>query len=75
MQMCPNCDRVYDESEYSHCPYCHPYDEDDGRERTVSYAITVYRLPCTSATCQVKCNSKLEKISEGEFQLRHLRGR
>lgn len=22
MQMCPNCDRVYDESEYSHCPYC-----------------------------------------------------
>ena len=27
------------------------------------------------ATCQVKCNSKLEKISEGEFQLRHLRGR
>ena len=28
-----------------------------------------------SATCQVKCNSKLEKISEGEFQLRHLRGR
>ena len=35
MQMCPNCDRVYDESEYSRCPYCHPYDEDDGRERTV----------------------------------------
>ncbi len=27
------------------------------------------------ASCQVKCNSKLEKISEGEFQLRHLRGR
>ncbi|MDD6039574.1 MAG: hypothetical protein PUD63_00065 [Clostridia bacterium] len=22
MQMCPNCDRVYDESEYSRCPYC-----------------------------------------------------
>lgn len=22
MQMCPFCDRVYDESEYSHCPYC-----------------------------------------------------
>ena len=35
MQMCPFCDKVYDESEYSHCPYCHPYDEDDGRERTV----------------------------------------
>lgn len=22
MQMCPNCDNIYDESEYSHCPYC-----------------------------------------------------
>lgn len=22
MQMCPNCDKVYDESEYSSCPYC-----------------------------------------------------
>lgn len=22
MQMCPDCDNVYDESEYSHCPYC-----------------------------------------------------
>lgn len=21
--MCPNCDRVYDESEYSRCPYCY----------------------------------------------------
>lgn len=22
MQMCPGCDRVYDEEEYSECPYC-----------------------------------------------------
>ena len=22
MQMCPSCDKVYDESEYSRCPYC-----------------------------------------------------
>ena len=22
MQQCPECDRVYDESEYSKCPYC-----------------------------------------------------
>ena len=29
MQMCPFCDRVYDESEYSRCPYCH---DDDDRE-------------------------------------------
>ena len=33
MQMCPFCDHVYDESEYSHCPYCsgelNEYDDDD----------------------------------------------
>ena len=22
MQQCPDCGRVYDESEYTHCPYC-----------------------------------------------------
>lgn len=22
MQMCPNCDNVYDESDYAGCPYC-----------------------------------------------------
>lgn len=22
MQTCPYCDKEYDESEYSHCPYC-----------------------------------------------------
>ena len=22
MQMCPSCDKIYDESEYSRCPYC-----------------------------------------------------
>ena len=26
MQMCPWCDTVYDESEYSKCPRCHPDD-------------------------------------------------
>ena len=31
MQMCPFCDKVYDESEYNHCPYCSGelYDDDD----------------------------------------------
>ncbi|MBQ8167915.1 hypothetical protein IJZ97_00650 [bacterium] len=24
MQMCPFCGKVYDESEYSKCPVCHP---------------------------------------------------
>lgn len=35
MQMCPNCDRVYDESEYSRCPYCSgelEIEEDEVRE-------------------------------------------
>ena len=35
MQMCPNCDSLYDESEYCHCPYCSgelEHDEDQRRE-------------------------------------------
>lgn len=33
MQMCPECDRYYDESEYSKCPYCSGdlYDDDEVR--------------------------------------------
>lgn len=30
MQMCPNCDKVYDESEYCHCPYCSGEIDDTG---------------------------------------------
>ena len=33
MQMCPNCDMVYDESEYTHCPYCSGELEDDEEVR------------------------------------------
>ena len=33
MQMCPFCDKVYDESEYSHCPYCSGELVDDVGER------------------------------------------
>ncbi len=33
MQMCPVCDKVYDESEYSHCPYCSGELADDLSER------------------------------------------
>ena len=32
MQQCPFCDKVYDESEYSHCPYCSGELEDDDEE-------------------------------------------
>ena len=32
MQMCSNCDKVYDESEYSRCPYCSGELEDDDDE-------------------------------------------
>ena len=30
MQMCPYCNKVYDESEYSKCPFCHGTDEFEG---------------------------------------------
>ena len=33
MQMCPFCDMVYDESEYSHCPYCSGELDDDEEVR------------------------------------------
>ncbi len=29
MQVCPECDMVYDESEYSSCPYCSGEMDDD----------------------------------------------
>ena len=32
MQMCPFCDKVYDEEEYSHCPYCSGELEEDDEE-------------------------------------------
>lgn len=32
MQMCPYCDKVYDESEYSYCPYCSGELEEDDDE-------------------------------------------
>lgn len=32
MQMCPFCDKVYDESEYSCCPYCSGELEEDDEE-------------------------------------------
>ena len=33
MQTCSYCDNVYDESEYSHCPYCSGELEEDTSER------------------------------------------
>ena len=33
MQMCPFCDKVYDESEYGHCPYCSGELDDDEEVR------------------------------------------
>lgn len=35
MIMCPYCDKVYDESEYSKCPYCS--DDDYGRKVNIVY--------------------------------------
>lgn len=32
MQQCPECDYIYDESEYSKCPRCYP---DDGQPEKV----------------------------------------
>lgn len=37
MTMCPNCGKVYDESEYSHCPYCSGELDDSMGERFFKY--------------------------------------
>ena len=39
MQMCPNCDKVYDESEYARCPYCRPDYYDRRKRTTITYSI------------------------------------
>ena len=39
MQQCPFCDKVYDESEYSHCPYCSGELEDDDVRKIVMKGI------------------------------------
>ena len=33
MQICPNCEKVYDESEYCGCPYCSGELEEEHGER------------------------------------------
>lgn len=35
MQMCGDCGKVYDESEYSRCPYCHGWVDDDREEYAI----------------------------------------
>lgn len=37
MQMCPFCDKVYDESEYSTCPYCSKELKEDTGEKVFKY--------------------------------------
>ena len=37
MQMCPYCDEIYDESEYSSCPYCSGELERDTSARYFKY--------------------------------------
>lgn len=37
MQMCPECDKVYDESEYNRCPYCSGELEEDMEDRYFKY--------------------------------------
>lgn len=32
MQMCPECNKVYDSAEYSKCPYCSGELEDENKE-------------------------------------------
>lgn len=45
MQMCPFCDKVYDESEYSHCPYCSgELQEDTSPRHLLRFVLTAMAL-------------------------------
>lgn len=35
MQMCPECNRIYDESDYALCPYC--YDTDNSEPEVIVF--------------------------------------
>lgn len=37
MQMCGDCGKIYDESEYSRCPYCHGFGYDDECDTVIVY--------------------------------------
>lgn len=37
MQQCPNCDYIYDESEYSKCPKCYPKQDDYSEKYFIVY--------------------------------------
>lgn len=62
MQMCPNCDKVYDATEYSKCPYCH---EEDYGER--------YYKNCPNCNGVMywddiwECSNCGKEISTGEY--------
>ena len=47
MQMCPNCDKVYDPTEYSRCPYCSGELEEEHSEK--------YYKICYSYIAQFLC--------------------
>ena len=37
MQQCPDCGRVYDESDYAGCPYCDGYDDGIDHDNVIVY--------------------------------------
>ena len=67
MQMCPFCDKVYDESEYSHCPYCSgelvEYDEEIRPCQNVVVVCTGMAMngfvPTVIILKKIKCNNKI----------------
>ena len=73
MQMCPFCDKVYDESEYSHCPYCSGELDDDHRikyynlltsERLYPYLADIEEQAQTMFSQLVKLLAEKENVSE-----------
>ena len=73
MQVCQFCDRVYDESEYSHCPYCSGELVDDIKERPYKNCPNCGGImywdgcwECTNCGCEINSD---EDDSDGIIEL------
>lgn len=58
MQQCPFCNKIYDESEYSHCPYCSGELFDDEDEET---------RPCPACGGSLYWNGEVWECSNCEY--------
>ena len=75
MQMCPYCDKVYDESEYSHCPYCSGELESESEERKIKNCPQCGGImywdehwECSDCSCEIYTDEEYESYVEESLE-------